>query len=857
MPNVPEARVPGHYVGTYDPANLFAVASLVAASVSSPALVADPGGPELLAGLTTEEAGRRMAAMGPNEPTTATRFIPIREFVALVTSPLIVMLLVASAVSAAVGEIVNAVVIALMVIMGATLSFWQSARAHRAAEALRALVSPTAAVRRDGVWVAVPHREVVPGDLLRLNAGDLIPADARVVRERDLHVQQAALTGESVPAEKAPTTSVTAPDDVDASDRIFLGTSVISGTAVAVAERTGRDTVFGHIAAALQRPAPETEFDRGTRRFGYFIMRMVVFLVLFVALVNIVLRRDPLDSLLFAIALAVGLTPEYLPMIMTVTLAQGASRMSRAGVIVKRLAAIQDLGSMDVLCSDKTNTLTTGELVLEHWVDLSGKPSDAVLELAALNATHQSGIDSGLDTAILARRHPAPAEKLDEIPFDFERRRLSVVVMEGDGKRMIVTKGAAEQVLQICNLDATDRARGLQVAAGLEREGYRVLAVASRPVVPQAAYRADEERDLELAGFLGFIDPPIEGVGATLRALEADGVTLKVVSGDGELVVRHVCGSLGMDVGRVVPGRELDELTDAQLGPLVESARVFARIRPDQKERILLALKRRGHVVGFLGDGVNDAPSMHIADVGISVERGVDAAKDAADVILRGRGLEILHEGIRDGRRAFGNVMKYLLMGTSSDFGNMLSMAAASMFLPFLPMLPRQILLNDLLYDIAQTAIPTDSVDPSYVLKPRRWDIKLVRNFMLVLGPVSSLYDFVTFGVLLLIFNASAPLFQSGWFVESLATQTLVVFVIRTAGRPWRSLPSRPLAMAVLAVVLVAMALPFSPAARWLGLVPLPLAYFPLLGVLVVTYLGVVEIVKHRIFAAAEIQVAV
>jgi P-type Mg2+ transporter len=776
--------------------------------------------------------------------------MPLREFVALVTSPLIVMLLVASAVSAAVGEVVNAVVIAVMVVMGATLSFWQSARAHRAAEGLRALVGPSASVLRDGRWVDLPHREVVPGDVIRLNAGDLVPADSRIVQGRDLHVQQAALTGESVPAEKGPSPASSASEDVDAPDRIFLGTSVISGTAVAVADRTGRDTVFGHIAAALERPAPETEFDRGTRRFGYFVMRMVVFLVLFVALVNIVLRRDPLDSLLFAIALAVGLTPEYLPMIMTVTLAQGASRMSRAGVIVKRLAAIQNLGSMDVLCSDKTNTLTTGDLVLEHWVDGAGLPSDAALELGALNATHQSGIESGLDAAILALRHPALAEKLDEIPFDFERRRLSVVVLEAGGARTIVTKGAPEQVLEICALTPAGRERAVATVAGLEGKGYRVLAVASRAVELKEAYRADEERDLELAGFLAFIDPPIEGVAETLRALEADGVTLKIVSGDGELVVRHVCGSLGIEVGRVVLGRELDELSNGRLGPLVEATRAFARIRPDQKERILLALKQRGHVVGFLGDGVNDAPSLHAADVGISVERGVDAAKDAADVILRGRGLETLHQGIRDGRHAFGNVMKYLLMGTSSDFGNMVSMAAASMFLPFLPMLPRQILLNDLLYDIAQTAIPTDTVDPSYVRQPRRWDIKLVRTFMFALGPVSSLYDFITFGVLLLMFNASAPLFQTGWFVESLATQTLVVFVIRTAGRPWRSLPSRPLAVLVLSVVAVGIVLPFSPVATWLGLAPLPLVYFPVLALLVLSYLALVEVIKHRIFGS-------
>ncbi|HEY6958636.1 MAG TPA: magnesium-translocating P-type ATPase [Candidatus Limnocylindria bacterium] len=803
-------------------------------------------------GLTTGEAARLLARDGPNETLELGRASPLRELLRTVTSPLILILLFASVVSGVVGEIVNAVVIAAMVVMGAVLGWWQSVRAHRATERLRLMVAPTAMALRDGVWRQIARRELVVGDVVRLNAGDVVPADARLVESRDLHVQEAILTGESVPAEKGVAAAALAGPRTERSDIVYLGTSITSGTATAVVFATGHATEVGTIAASLARPAPETAFDRGTRQFGFFIMRLVLFLVAFVSIVNIALHRDPLDSILFAIALAVGLTPEYMPMIMTVTLAKGASGMAKAGVIVKSLGAIQNLGSMDVLCSDKTNTLTTGELVLERCVPMAGTEG-TLLRLAAINAAFQSGIDSALDAAILARARldTTGLAKVDEVPFDFDRRRLSVVV-ECEGKRLIITKGAPEDMIALCAIDDATRRRALATIDELSDDGLRVLAVASREVEARSAYGAEEERGLVLDGFLAFADPPIEGVAATLAALRADGVELKVLSGDHVLVARHVCGQLGIAVDTIVDGDALDAMDDRALAAAVRTTSVYARVRPEQKQRVISALRREGHVVGYLGDGVNDAPSMHVADIGISVERGVDTAKEAADVILHGTGLEVLHEGILAGRRAFGNVVKYLLMGTSSDFGNMISMAVASVVLPFLPMLPRQILLNDLMYDVTQMAIPTDAVDPSYVRKPRRWDIGLVRRFMLTLGPVSSLYDLATFAVLMWLFDAKESLFQTGWFVESLATQTLVVFVIRTTGNPFRSRPSRPLAVAVVLVVAVAIALPFSPLATDFGLVPLPATYLGLLVVMVGSYLALVELVKRRVFARTE-----
>ncbi len=810
-------------------------------------------------GLSSDEADRRLSETGPNETGTARRTSGLVQLLLSLANPLVVILLIASFVSALVGEPVSATIIVVVVLLGSAISFFQTYHSQRAIERLREGVAPTATVLRDGQWREMQRRELVPGDVIRLSAGDLVPADARLLESRDLHAQQAALTGESMPVEKeaADAGATTAPQE-EGRNTVFMGTSIVSGTATAMIFATGRSTTFGDIAARLAARPPETEFERGTRQFGFLILQTVVFLVFFVFLINIVLRRDPLESLLFSVALAVGLTPEFLPMIIAVTLARGAVHMARYKVVVKHLAAMQNFGSMDVLCSDKTGTLTGGSLVLDRCLDALGHPAPSVLRLAYLNSFHETGIKSPLDAAILRQNRPAIDDyrKIDEVPFDFERRRLSIIVARGT-EHLLIVKGAPEGVLACCSnyeldgqalpLDAQAREKCAATYQALSAQGLRVLAVGYRSVAPQAAYRAADEKDLVLAGFVTFFDPPLEDAAEALQALRRDGVQVKILTGDNELVTRHVCSQVGLDASQIVLGQDLERISDAALGHVAEQTNVFARVSPAQKNRVILALKHRGHVVGFLGDGVNDAPSIHAADVGISVATAVDVAKDAAEIILLEHGLGVLHTGILEGRKAFGNVMKYLLMGTSSNFGNMVSMAAASFFLPFLPMLPMQILLNNFLYDLSQVAIPTDNVDATLTFKPRRWDIQLIRKFMLVVGPISSLYDFLTFFVLLKVFHASEALFHTGWFVESLATQTLVIFVIRTAGNPFRSRPSIPLLASVSLIALTGVLLPFTPFAETLGFVPLPAGFLLFLIGVTATYLLLVELAKRRL----------
>ncbi len=810
-------------------------------------------------GLSDDEARRRLAASGPNEPSPSRRTGVAAQVLVLLANPLVIILLIASFVSALVGEGASASIIVTVVLLGVVINFLQTYHSQRAVERLREGVTPTATVLRDGKWQELQRRALVPGDVIRLSAGDLVPADARLLQARDLHVQEAALTGESMPVEKEANHSHTAARSGAAGrDVVFTGTSIVSGIATAVVTATGRSTVFGDIAARLAARPPETEFDRGTRRFGFLILQTVVFLVLIVFLANIILRRDPLQSLLFSIALAVGLTPEFLPMIIAVTLARGAVHMARQKVVVKHLAAMQNFGSMDVLCSDKTGTLTSGSMVLHQYLDPLGRPDEKVSLFSYLNSFHETGIKSPLDAAILAHDSPAidAYRKLDEIPFDFERRRLSIVVAKGSQQWLIV-KGAPEGVLECCSacevdghalpLEGEARSKCETTYRELSAEGFRVLAIAYRLVALQSAYRATDEQNLVLIGFATFSDPPLAEAAATLQALRRDGVQVKILTGDNELVARHVCSQVGLDSSQIVLGEQLDRMSDTALSHVAEQVAVFARVSPAQKNRIILALKHRSHVVGFLGDGINDAPSLHAADVGISVASAVDVAKDAAEIILLERGLGILHTGILEGRKAFGNVMKYLLMGTSSNFGNMFSMAAASFFLPFLPMLPMQILLNNFLYDVSQLTIPTDNVDRTFTYKPRRWDIQLIRNFMIFVGPISSLYDFLTFFVLLKIFHASESLFHTGWFVESLATQTLVIFVIRTAGNPLRSRPSAFLLASVVSVVLIGILLPFTPIAEALGFTPLPMIYLVFLVMVTSTYLLLVELAKRRL----------
>ena len=811
------------------------------------------------AGLSSTEAERRLEIYGPNEPEVVRRVSSLAQFLRFCTNPLVLILLVASMISASLGELLNAAIIGAMVVLSVVINFVQAYRSEEAVRRLREQVAPTASVLRDGNWQELPRRVLVPGDVIRLSAGDLVPGDARLISSRDLHVQQAALTGESMPVDKAPGTSASTESLLESENCVFVGTSVVSGSATAVVFATGQNTAFGDIALRLATRPPETEFDRGVRQFGILIMETVIFLVLFILVVNIAMHRNALESLLFAVALAVGLTPEFLPMITTVTLSAGAVRMARKKVIVKHLAAIQNFGSIDVLCTDKTGTLTTGEMTLDLSVDAFGEPSAKVFSLAYLNSHFETGIKSPLDAAIV--REPAPPSidtyrKTDEIPFDFERRRLSIIV-EKDNQYLLITKGAPESILAVSTscevngksqpLEELSRKRCEVAYRKLSARGLRVLAVAFRPGVAREGITVADERDMTLAGFLAFVDPPREGAAASLAALRRDGVTVKVITGDNELVTRNICERVGIDAEQLVLGSEIDHIDDLALAQIAEQAEVFARVSPAHKNRIIMALKSRSHVVGFLGDGINDAPSLHSADVGISVANAVDVARDAAEIILLQPGLDVLHSGIVEGRKAFGNVMKYLLMGTSSNFGNMFSMAGAAVFLPFLPMLPTQILLNNFLYDVSQLTIPTDNVDPAYTLKPQHWNIAIIRNFMLLIGPISSIYDFLTFYVLLKIFHSSEALFHTGWFVESLATQTLVLFVIRTAGPPWSNRPSLPLMMTTVAVVLVGGFLPFSSLARPLGFVPLPLGFFIFLAAATITYLLLVELAKRRL----------
>ena len=816
-------------------------------------------------GLSSVEAGERLQQFGANRLAPATQRSVVLQFLAHFKNPLVLVLLVAAGISALTGDLTGALIIGAIVLMSVTLDFVQAYRAGRAAEQLALKVAVTASVLRDGQTCELPVTQLVPGDLVLLSAGCLVPADARLIEANDFFVNQAQLTGEPFPVEKRVATALAngaAPLDDDwsleRSDSVFMGGSVVSGSARVLIGRTGSSTALGQIAVSLAADAPPTAFEIGTRRFGMLIMRLTLLLVLFTLLVNVAFHRSLLESFLFAVALAVGLTPELLPMVVSVTLTRGALRMAALKVIVKRPSAIQDMGAMDVLCTDKTGTLTEAKIRLERHVDACGQSRPQVLTLAYLNSYFESGLKSPLDDAILAHEEidVSAWRKIDEVPFDFERRRVSVLVQSAQGRRLVV-KGAPEDVLRLCTqyqdssgasvaLDASARERIDALFDSLGQEGFRALGIAWRDVAldhPHAV--VSDESELVFAGFAAFLDPPKASAARALSAMAASGVAVKIVTGDNERVTRHVCTELGVPIDGVLTGTEVATMNDDALRARVESVNLFCRVNPSQKNRIILALKARGHVVGYLGDGINDAPSLHTADVGISVDGAVDVAKQAAAMILLEKDLMVLHKGILEGRRTFGNVMKYIMMATSSNFGNMFSMAAATLFLPFLPMLPLQILLNNLLYDVSEITLPLDNVDDEDLVQPKRWDMAFIRNFMLTIGPISSLFDFLTFYLLLRLFNAHEALFRTGWFVESIATQVLVIFVIRTRRNPLRSHPHRWLVATSLAVVLIAMLLPFTPLAPYLGFAPLPPVFFGLLAALLLLYLLMVEGAKQ------------
>ncbi|MFZ2870804.1 magnesium-translocating P-type ATPase [Zavarzinia sp.] len=817
------------------------------------------------AGLEGTDVPSRRARYGLNTAKTQ-RPTPLwLQFLSRFRNPLVIILLVASGLSAATGDVTSFFVVVAIVTMSITLDFVQEARAQSAVEALRRSVAVRASARRDGTCVSVPIDQLVPGDIIELIAGDLVPADARLIESRDLFVNQALLTGEPYPAEKQVTdTALGAENPAGASNTVFSGTSVISGTATAVVCRTGGATALGHLATGLAEKPPATAFAIGIHRFGMLIMRFTILMVLFVLVVNISLARPALESLMFALALAVGLTPELLPMIVTVTLARAAMDLAKRKVIVKRLTAIHDLGAMDVLCTDKTGTLTEATIKLVRVIDGTGAESRRAYAHACINSHFESGMKSPLDEAIIAA-HPFDMtawKKIDEVPFDFERRRVSILVEHEAGRRLIV-KGAPEDLLRLSGayenavgeehpLDDETRKAFAATLDDLGAQGFRALGIASREVDAghDTAAIADES-GLVFSGFAVFLDPPKASAGTTIQAMAAAGIAVKVLTGDNEHVTRHVFAEIGVPITGVLTGEQLTHMSDEALIGQLPQVNLFCRVDPQQKHRILLALKRTGHVVGFLGDGINDAPALHAADVGISVDGAADVARAAADLILLDHDLSVVRDAVVHGRGTVRNVAKYALMGSSSNFGNMFSMAGAALFLPFLPMLPIQILLNNLLYDVSEIAIPFDRVDEEATARPVTWDVGLIERFMLVFGPLSSVFDFLTFYALLHLFNAGEALFQTGWFIESITTQVMVVFAIRTRRRLFRSRP-HPLLLAMAAgAVAVAITLPFLPVGDWFGFVAPPPLFFAYLFGTTVLYLVLVEIAKFFFYRSA------
>ena len=815
-------------------------------------------------GLTSPEAALRLLRYGSNDAAASKRSPAWLRFIRLLANPLVIILLGASALSAATGDVASFVIIASIVLFSVLLDFVQASKAQSAVDALRQKVALRADVRRDGAEASLPVVQLVPGDIVRLTAGDMVPADGVLLSSRDFFVNQALLTGESFPVEKhAAEHGDPATEISEAGNVALAGTSVIAGSAVLLICQTGRHTTLGQLAATLIAKPPPTSFEIGLRRFSMLILRITLVLVLLVMAESMAFHRLWIDAVIFALALAVGLTPELLPMIMTITLARGAVRLSHQRVIVKSLPAIHNLGAMDVLCTDKTGTLTEARIALTRHVDITGDDNERVLTLAWLNSHFESGLKSPLDNAILAHGtiDPSPWRKVDEVPFDFERRCVSVLV-ERDGARTLILKGAPEDVIRICisvempdgtGQVLTDELR-TKLQAQFDRlsaQGFRLLGIASRTEPPdQAKASLADERGLTFAGFAVFLDPPKASAGAALAELAAAGVAVKVLTGDNEQVARHLCGELGFDPGKVLTGTELAALTEEALIGRLGEARLFCRVTPQQKLRVIMALKRMGQTVGFLGDGINDAPALHAADVGISVDSAADVAKAAAEIILLEQDLSVVRAGVMEGRRTIVNTGKYILMASSANLGNIFSMVLAGLILPFLPLLPIQVLLTNLIYDFAQTGLPLDNVDPEAIERPIHWDIRLIERFMIVIAPISTLFDVATFAVLLMFFHATETFFRTGWFVESLVTQILMIFAIRTRRSLFASRPHRAVIGLTVGTAALTLALPFLPAiGQWFEFVYLPASYFAFLLAVVAAFLVMTELVKRAFYA--------
>jgi Mg2+-importing ATPase len=821
-----------------------------------------------LSGLSEAEAESRLKRFGMNEIAREKRQSALMRLLGNVKNPLVLLLLALGVLSYLTGDLRAMVVIFVMVVLGVVLRFFQEMRADNAAEKLQAMVSNTATLVRGGKEEEVSLKMLVPGDIIRLAAGDMVPADVRVLSAKDLFLNQAALTGEALPVEKkAAAASANVQNPLELPNTCFLGSSVESGSATAVVIHTGAQTYFGSLAVSIVAQRQLTSFDKGINKFTWLMIRFIAVMVPAVFLINGLSKHNWLEAFLFAMAVAVGLTPEMLPMIVTVNLSKGALAMARKKVIIKRLNAIQNFGAMDVLCTDKTGTLTQGKIVLEKHLDVYGDPSEKVLHYGYLNSYHHTGLKNLLDKAILdheeLREHLKADEKyrkIDEIPFDFVRRRMSVVVEDETGLNTLICKGAVDEVMSLCTrvevkgevievLPEHD-AKRRQLADDLNGQGFRVIALAYKQMPgasDEPVYSVKDESDLILLGFMAFLDPPKDTATEALKRLHSLNVDVKVLTGDNEIVTAYICKEVGMPVEHLLLGSQIETMSETELAEAASATSLFARLVPAHKERLIRALQSKGHVLGFMGDGINDAPALKAADVGISVDSAVDIAKESSDIILLENSLLVLEQGVLEGRRVFGNIVKYIKMAASSNFGNMFSVVGASAFLPFLPMLPIQVLTNNLLYDFSQTTIPTDEVDADWLTKPRQWTIGKILRFILFIGPISSLFDYLTFFMMLYIFNCwhNPALFHTGWFVESLFTQTLIIHVIRTNKIPFiESRASWPLILTSVIIVAVGAWLTVSPLANTLGFVPLPPLYWLLLAIMLLGYAILTQMVK-------------
>ena len=841
----------------------------------SPAVLdaARKGGDDLLGslstrsgGLTQAEAEQRTRASGPNEVAQEKQRGWAIRLLLVIKNPLVVLLAVLSTISFLTGDARAGTVMAAMVVLSVTLRFVQEARADSAAAKLKAMIHVTATVVRDGVAKEISLRELVPGDVVNLSAGDMIPGDLRVLSAKDLFVSQGSLSGESLPVEKFPD-SESAPVDspTELKNTCFMGTSVESGTATAVIVATGSQTYLGSMASAITEDAPQTSFDQGLGRFTWLMIRLMAVMVPLVFLINGFTKHDWKGAFFFAMAVAVGLTPEMLPMIVSVCLSKGALAMSRRKVIVKRLNAIQNFGGMDVLCTDKTGTLTEDRVILQRHCNVAGRETNEVLLDGYLISHFQTGLKNLLDRAILdspdfkEQDLVQKYKKLDELPFDFTRRMMSVLVENPEGKAILLTKGAPEEVFLQCShfeLDGKVSPMEPSLIVGLHQEyeslsndGFRVLAVATREMPGKKACARNDEHELVLKGYVAFLDPPKGSAGQAIEALHKHGVAVKILTGDNQLISRKICRDVGLSPDPMLLGGDVEKMSDSELADAAEKATLFARLSPAHKRRIIQLLRGKGHVVGFMGDGINDAPALKAADIGISVDTATDIAKESADLILLEKDLMVLEGGVIEGRKVFANILKYIRMGASSNFGNMFSVIGASAFLPFIPMAPIQVLTNNLLYDFSQVPIPIDSVDEEQVAQPQPWNLDEIRRFILVVGPISSIFDYSTFFVMLWVFNcwdpARASVFQTGWFVESLVTQTLIIHVIRTNRIPFiQSRASWPLTATTLSILAFGTWLPYSPLGPSLGLTRLPAMYWPILMLTVLSYMSLTQLIK-------------